>query len=339
MKLQAAQLAGWAPIRVYWRGQEAMVDWCHLGGLRFSAPFFEQTIHEALCRPFGLIFRHQTSLEELIDLHSDRPGLDPAGFIFHMSRCGSTLVSQMLAAAPENIVISEAGPIDFVLRAQSPGAVLSEAQRIQWLRGVVSALARPQGLRDKHCFIKFDAWHVLQLPLIRSAFPAVPWIFLYRDPAEVMVSHRREPGGQTVPGVLHPQLFGLDTISVGMIPPDEYCARVLGKILESALAHAGEQHSRLVNYKQLPNAFAPGLLDFFGVSYPDHTIERMRGVAHYNAKAPAFPFDRDSAQKQHEADDRIRQLTGQWLAPTYERLETARKQGAAVNAKSNRGPG
>ena len=33
-----------------------------------------------------------------------------------MSRCGSTLVSQMLAALPQNIVISEAAPIDAVVQ-------------------------------------------------------------------------------------------------------------------------------------------------------------------------------------------------------------------------------
>jgi len=39
------------------------------------------------------------------------PGLGrPAVFIFHMSRCGSTLVSQMLASVPRNLVVFGSAP-------------------------------------------------------------------------------------------------------------------------------------------------------------------------------------------------------------------------------------
>src|SRR5678816_558328 len=103
--------------------------------------------------------------------------------IFHMSRCGSTLVAQMLAALERNIVISEARPIDQVL-----GAKVDEERRIAWLRWIVNALAQRRRPAEEFFFIKLDAWHVLHLPLIQRAFPNTPWVFLYRDPIEVMVS-------------------------------------------------------------------------------------------------------------------------------------------------------
>ena len=52
----------------------------------------------------------------------------PSGFIFHMSRCGSTVISQMLAALAEHVVVSEAGPIDALARgppARAAGAASS----------------------------------------------------------------------------------------------------------------------------------------------------------------------------------------------------------------------
>jgi hypothetical protein len=45
----------------------------------------------------------------------------PDGFVFHMSRCGSTLVAQMLAVVPDHVVVSEAEPLDY---GELPGAVL-----------------------------------------------------------------------------------------------------------------------------------------------------------------------------------------------------------------------
>ena len=42
--LDASQLAGWVPIRIGWRESGPFADWCHLGGARFTEPFFEHTI-------------------------------------------------------------------------------------------------------------------------------------------------------------------------------------------------------------------------------------------------------------------------------------------------------
>src|ERR687886_1815554 len=87
-----------------------------------------------------------------------------------------TLVSQMLAALPQNIVISEASPIDAVLRSKYRDPAISDAQRVEWLRGIVSAYGRPRDSREKCFFIKLDSWHTMFMNLIQRAFPDVPWI-------------------------------------------------------------------------------------------------------------------------------------------------------------------
>src|SRR5262249_57696026 len=98
-----------------WTGGGPLVDWWHLGGVRFTDPFFEQTIATAMAHPFNLLFRPATQLRALAAPAT--PELRPAGLIFHMSRCGSTLVAQMLAALAGNVVLSEPTPLDHVLRA------------------------------------------------------------------------------------------------------------------------------------------------------------------------------------------------------------------------------
>src|ERR1043165_8503267 len=97
----------WIPVRCYWQEKQAFVDWCFLGKERLTEPFFDDSIAKRFRQPFNLFFRHQTPIDFLDAAENFSNGLKPTGFIFHLSRCGSTLISQMLAALEQNIVISE----------------------------------------------------------------------------------------------------------------------------------------------------------------------------------------------------------------------------------------
>jgi hypothetical protein len=328
-------LDGWVPIRVYWQQSRAMVDWCYLGTRRLSEPFFELTIQKCLWQPFNVLFRYQTSIDVLDELREARPGVPPTGFIFHMSRCGSTLVAQMLAALPENIVISEAGPIDTVLRANLRDPSATDERRIGWLRWLVSALGQARCGTERCLFIKFDSWSVIDLPLIRRAFPEVPSIFLYRDPVEVMASQARERGSQMLPGLLHPSSLGLDAATIRQMSLDEYCARVLAALCEAAARHYRMGGARLVDYRQLPDAVWSAIADHFGVRYTPEEVERMRRVAQFDAKHPSLTFARDSAAKRQLATDEIRALADRWVRPFYDRLEALNDIEGATDAEES----
>ncbi|HET9222191.1 MAG TPA: hypothetical protein VFO07_06795, partial [Roseiflexaceae bacterium] len=107
-----AQLDGWIPVRISWEQLRPIVEWRYVGDARFTEPFFEQTISACLRHPFSRLFFLRTPVDALAQLHAARPGVAPSGFVFHMSRCGSTLVAQMLATLPQTLVIAEAEPID-----------------------------------------------------------------------------------------------------------------------------------------------------------------------------------------------------------------------------------
>jgi hypothetical protein len=316
---------GWTPMRIFWRDVQPIVDWGYLGARRFTDPFFRQTIHRCLEHPANLLFRPQTPLEELGDLVGTEPSLQPTGFIFHLSRCGSTLLSQMLAATPENLVLSEPDPVDTILRAHFRQPATTETQRVQWLQCLVSALGWRRQPAEKNLFIKFDCWHTLFLPLIQRAFPDVPWIFVYREPLEVMVSHLGQRGAQMIPGVLEPDLFGWDEATLGRMPLAEYGARVLAKICEAALAEIRRGNGKLVNYQQLPNLLWPALLEYWNVRFSTEEIPRLRAVARVNAKNPAMPFAADSEAKRSSATAELRALTEHWLAGIYQQLEAQRQ--------------
>jgi hypothetical protein len=316
-------LEGWVPVRLYPQADRPFVDWCYMGRRRFTDPSFSQTIEACIHQPFNLLFRHQTPIEVLGRWTERHAALQPAGFIFHVSRCGSTLVSRMLAAIPDHIVISEAPPIDSAIRARSRFSKISEERQVDWLRWMIAALGQRRAGSETRLFIKFDAWNILDLPLVRRAFPTVPWLFLYRDPIEVLVSQLRHRGPHMVPGVFAPAVFGLDQNAVDEATPEEFCSRILG-----ALYRAGLQYHRdggmLVNYSQLPSIVFSSLLQFFGFSYSASELENMREIAKFDAKNPRLFFTDDTQKKNARATEAVRKAATDWMYPVYEELEKER---------------
>ena len=320
---KATELAGWIPWRVNWRAGRPTVDWCYLGRECFKEASFDQTIGECMALPFNLLFGQQTAIEVLGQLHELRPGLRPKGFIFHLSRSGARLVSQMLAKLPTNIVISEARPIDSVLRAHFHDASISVEQRIEWLRWMLNALAQSRRGGEQNLFVKFDAWSIFELPLIREAFPEVPWIFVYRDPLEVLVSQMAHRAAHMVPGVINPLLFGMDLDSITEIEPEEYCARVLGSICEAAL-QLSASGGLLINYQQLPEAVLTSISAFFGVNWAETEHEIMKTRTKHHSKSGGIAYQLDSAPKLTKGLERLREAARRWVYPVYEKLEAKR---------------
>lgn len=311
-------LAGWLPIAVSWRDGQPEIDWCRLDGERFHEPFFEQTVHRLVARPFNKAFRRRTDVNELTDWAQQRPGLTPDGFIFHMSRCGSTLVAQMLASRADSIVLSEPGPVDAMLRPPVP---VPEHQHALWLQALMSALGQPIIGNERHFFVKFDCWHVFSLPLIRRAFPSVPWVFLYREPRQVMASHLRRRGVQTVPQLVDPRLFGIEPPAAFKMPAPEYCARVLGSICEAAARGSG---GNLVNYHQLPEALFTTILPRFCVPVTDSERTAMQAAARRSSKNPPLPFSPAGDAAPIPPDGPVEAAVTAFLNPPYLRLEQQR---------------
>jgi len=324
VKTISERLRGWSPIRFYWRDGQPTVDWCLTDDIRFTDPFFEQTITRAMQDPFRVLFRHRTAIEALGELEAQNPAAAPSGFIYHMSRCGSTLVAQMLAALPDNVVISEAGPIDAILQANRKNPRVTDQQRSDWLRWMVGALGRRPDGKGKRLFVKLDCWQTVEMDLIRQAFPATPWIFVYRDPVEVMVSQFRQPAYWTLPGTLDPARFGMDPQSALQVPREQFCGRVLQATLQAALDRYQKDGGLLVAYQNLPDAVWDSVGKFLGITFSSADLELMKGAAELDAKNPYYAFVPDSASKQKEASEAIRRVCEEMLNPLYQKLESCR---------------
>jgi hypothetical protein len=320
MDLSIEHFHDWSPLRVYENEGRFFVDWIFLGRERFTEPFFEDTMHIRLREPFNLAFRHQTPIEFLGEIYERSPGVPTKGFIFHVSRCGSTLVSQMLASLDRNIVISEASVIDKIIRAN-----VSDEQKTVWLRWIFNAFAQKRSAAEEHFFVKFDSWSVLDLPLIEKAFPGTPWIFMYRDPVEVIVSNLRQPGAQMIPGAIEKIFPNMSLFDILQYSTEERFARTIAAFAAAAIEKRNSQAGRFINYNQLPDVVTDEICEHFGVSFGDEEIAQLRKSSKYNAKVPDQEFVPDSEQKRKEANENVVHFAHKWVTPLYEELETIRQ--------------
>jgi hypothetical protein len=315
----------WIPCRVAWEQNRPLIDWCYLGGARFDEPFFRQTIGRAMRRPFSAAFLRRAPIEAWNDAASP----DPAGLIFHMSRCGSTLISQMLKAIAGVTVFSEAPPVDAVVRAPELGIDVCDEQHADWLRRIVRALGSGGALGQRAYLLKVDCWHALDLPLFLRAFPSVPWIFAYRDPIEVLASHALEPGEWTNRGFLRAERFGFDP---AVIPPaalPEYRTHLLAGILRGVLEYGNELEAHLVNYSQLPDWGWTTLPRMFGLDPGAQEITAMQSVATQDPKRSPFAFVPDAERKRASATQVIHMLCETHLYPLYRKLEAQRRRASS----------
>jgi hypothetical protein len=320
----AETLHGWMPVHVSASVGEPVVEWA-IAGAPFAAPFFEQTVDAAMRHPFNLAFTRRTPLDALHAVRERAPGVAPAGLIFHMSRCGSTLISQMLSGLAATVVLSEPRPFDAVLRLRARG--LHENRIAEVLRSLVSALAQARG-GERHLFLKLHAWHVLELPLIARAFPDVPWIFVFREPRAVLQSQLRTPGHEVMPGMVHPSYVGLQPGAAASIEPAEYTARFLAALCEAALRYAGVGRSAFVAYDTLPGSVFDVLADTFGVRADDADVERMREIAPFDTKHAGSAFSAPAGVSRRSPD--VERLAVAWLDAPYAALC------AAASSRSDR---
>lgn len=283
--MKIKQIMGWTPIQIYLDSHQPVVEWCSLEDMNFSEPFFEQTVAQCLHKDPDRV-RVKTDLKALNKMHAISPGLEPTGFIFHVSRCGSTLVSQMLSALPQNLVISEAAPINSNLLAQDLPRI-PEEQLIKWLQLTISALGQRQVRMERNYFIKFTEWNVLKLPLIQKAFPKVPWVFIYREPIEVMVSFSRTPmrllsfeSNYQIAEIAKCKL-GLSLDEIEKInSTKEFCAKILANFYNAGLQMLNK-HALLINYEQLPEVMWTFLPDFFQLNLTAQDKECMHSVSKF----------------------------------------------------------
>ena len=271
-----------------------LVEWVDMRGVEVDRPFYEEVVRSALAEPFRLLFRART---RRLSSTAPDPG-DPAlrrqlaGLIFHTSRCGSTLVCRMLAQVPGTVVISEPAIVDQLLRA--PGDPGSDPRAVGG-RGRRRAHRARARSRNGRCSSSTRGRRAAS-GCCAPPSPDTPWVFLHREPAEVVASQLRAPGMTCAPGMLPAQLFDLD--------PERGAPDALRAILRDCDRHDPRptrsdnsmRPSCLLGYEELPDAVFTRILPHFGIEAGAEAREAMTGARRPRCQAAAIQrFDPDAA--------------------------------------------
>ena len=227
---------GWLPVSIIPDQEELLCNWMYTANCRFSEPFFTDTLLRCKRLPENKHrFKCVSSLSMLKEWMPLKSSIQPTAFIFHVSRCGSTTLTQLLDLDPANKVLSEVPLLDEILRLPYTYPEHAPALHVEeYFHTAVAWYGQPCDNQEKRLYIKTDSWHLHFYPQLRKMYPDTPFIIITRSPAEVLQSQRRQRGIQAVPGMLEPALFGFDTNEISF-DLDRHMEKVLESYYEQII--------------------------------------------------------------------------------------------------------
>lgn len=256
--------------------QDQQLVWRKATVSNLTAPFFADQFLQQTAAERQLYLR---PLHDSPSLYSGFPDLSLSALVFHSSRCGSTLLMQMLATDPRFLALSEPPLLDVALSA----CYHKKITPIEFTHAVQALCLRRQP-GQQYPVIKTDCWHLPQLPLLHTLYPTCPKLFLFREPAEVLASHARQTGPQMIAGMLDLALLGLAGRE-GEWNSHSWRDFLLCHLYELAASYHLAYGLRLVNYRELPQALWQSLLPEWQISCNASQLAAMQQRSQRHAKS------------------------------------------------------
>ncbi|SNR34841.1 sulfotransferase family protein [Flavobacterium sp. ov086] len=289
-------LSNWIPYKLVEKDNEVYFEWVYLADKKIVEPFFDETISKCKSHEYNSkLLKVVSTIENLIDWSKELVPVDLKSLVFHVSRCGSTMLSQSLATSSENIMISEAPIIDDVLRSDRFGL----DKKTVLLKAILTFLGQKRFPEQKNLILKLDAWHIFNADYFRSTFPEIPFALLYRKPIEVLKSHQKMIGMHMVPNLLPPGIFGIAPKEINEISFQQYGALVLEKYFQGFIDfYEKDQNVTLLNYNEGMKNVVEKFVSFIKVDYSKNELEKMYERLKKHSKNVSTVFEGDSFKEE-----------------------------------------
>ncbi len=314
---------GLLPLELHYDARE--ITWLDFGDMHLRETFLEISAEERLSRDAGALSA-VTDLDvlETPDLYPD--ALSPAGFIFHVGRCGSTLLAKVLSSLDRHIVIKEAEPVQQLLGVEYEEAFRDH--RAPFFQSLLNIYGHRRLPVQERFFVKFSSNHVKRLEMIRGLYPGVPWLFLYRNPYEIIPTFLEGPAWfirnkNTAEGAFD---AALPIEVIERMSDLAFAVQVESSTLRIAIQNTCD-HCLFVDYTQLKPESLPRILRFFGLNVTGEEYDGMVEQFGFYSKSDgeSVPFVPDSAAKRDKVTDEIREAIEEGLSGLYLSLHNSER--------------
>jgi Sulfotransferase family len=317
----------WIPSKLTFRNGALMAKWQFVGDLSFAEPFFEGVIQKSKqLEENKQDIPVMTTLDVLSEIAEKMPHIAPDAFIFHVSRCGSTLMTQLLGLNERNVVVSEPSVLDEALREfafkinpqngfdpnlqatirmigrrtlpndsmedmTGNRGELDEETIEKTIQAIVKTLGQKRSGNEEKLFIKLDSWHIFYYEKLRKLYPNTPFVFSYRRPDEVIRSQMQSNGMHSVPGLVLLELFGMDFFQLNNESTEVFVAKILEKYHKKFLSIiANDTNVLFVNYKDGIMKNMDKIADYLGLTFDDDLRQNMIKRTQFHSKSPNTVF-------------------------------------------------
>ena len=310
---------GLLPVEMH--GDSHEITWVDFGDMHLRETFLEISAEELIQSiPETLTVVTDLDVLEQPDLYAD--SLPPAGFIFQIGRCGSTLLAKVLSKLGRHIVIKEPPLIEQVLGVEFEW--LFKDSRPAYFRSLLNVYGHKRLPEHERFFVKLSSNHVKRMGMIRRLYPGVPWLFLYRNPLETIPTSLDGPAwnvrNKDTPEGSFETALPIETVK--RMSDVEFSVQVEASSFRIAIENICD-HCLFVDYTQLRPENIPDILRLFDLDVTKEELAEMVEPFGFYSKSDAesVPFKSDSALKRSKVTDDIKRAIDVELWDLYLALQ------------------
>jgi len=254
----------------------------------------------------------------------------PAGFIFHLGRCGSTATVKMLNSLENYQVISEAMILHLLATAQKYKPIDDRLERRKKLVDLFCLLGDSENSKT---IFKLASWEVRLCDEYSKLYPEVNRCLIVRDIQEIMVAMLKDPplrlrrsrtrklleeerskGRASLLSSLT-VTFGTEIDYFSNQPYVDFIGHAIKGLLDD-VKNSTDPYL-IIDHRDIVRRVPTDLCELFGITPDKQQINIMRQQASYNSKSKDLNerYNDDSSRKAAEATPETRRWCESILQP------------------------
>lgn len=277
--------------------------------LKPSLPFLEEDISQSRQNLLAQFIQPYSEMETLLPQREKIPPSRPVLFIFHWSRCGSTLLSGSFMLQPECKVLSE---------SMLASDLLADPHWASQQEEVLDLAIRLQGRfrhEEEKLVVKCNAWDLQYWKVWLKVFPSAQIVCLIREPKDILASHHHLAGRHMVKQT--PAIWS-DTWRYSSIL--EYQVQVIALMASYMMELLKERKSAVFSYEQLRDCSPVKIARLAGINLTAQQTACWLDHRRFDAKQQGVPFRNTKKTAEQLFTARQLEMIRQQLGYCYQNL-------------------